>query len=227
MLFFVTLFVAVAAFDITTSNITNVASSPHSRFTVVRIVVSPKTSNVMATPNATSSESQHHLTVHKHKPYQRNIPTSSIAIPHNNYKSNDTSRLRSKPTVFIYRYVTKTFILPYTNTVPSHISTFKAAPTLDVYTQKKNTSTSSTTEPQAILETKTWVSIASDIVVIIYRLVDTLLTIYNIKIVMNILGGNCNPRCVSVMASKLIADLVSQRAHAARPNRLLWYGQTP
>lgn len=193
MLFFVALVVAVLAFDITASNVTDVASSPHYRFTVVRIVVSPKTSNVMASPNAIRSESRHHLTDHKHQLYQRNIPTSSIAIPHNNEKFNDTSLLRSRPTIFIYRYVTKTYTLPYTNSVPSNISTFKVAPTLEVYTQKKNTSTSSPTEPQAILETKTWVSIASDIIVIIYRLVDTLLTIYNIKIVMNILGGKRNP----------------------------------
>ena len=194
MLFLVTLVVAVVAFDITTSNITNVASSPNSRFTVVRIVVSPKTSNVMASPNAISSASQHRLIAHKHKLDQRNISTSSIAIP-------------------------------YTNPVPFGVFTFKTAPTLDVYTQKKNTFTSSPTEPQAILETKTWVSIASDVVTIIYRLVDTLLTIFHIKIVLNILGGNtfffilCN--------GKLTVDSVIQQAHAARLDRPLWYGQTP
>ena len=98
------------------------------------------------------------------------------------------------PTKVIYRYLTVTHMtsthkpLYSSYTSPSILSITLATPTTYSYLLKNSTARHTFTEPGEIKTAKAWVSTILDIGEICYRVLNVLLTFYNIRVTMKLLG---------------------------------------
>ncbi len=173
--------VAHALSSLVPSNSTDVTSTSVSYSAVKTTVAS------FDTPTRNSSSSPTVLTrASNHPPFPSNHVAwpSSVTTP---ASVESASIYLLTPTADVYHYITITRTAPQAPSF-SNISAATAARTIYIQTADNRTTQDSFKEPHGISTTETWVSTVSDIAEICYRVLNTMFTLYNIRMTMKLIG---------------------------------------